>query len=72
MKKASFFVAVLFDCSFRDTELLIQSLRVDRSSLKQDTGQGSNFKFQATEIEEVAYVKKTIATRGTHVLYSSW
>ena len=24
---------------------------------------------QDTEIEEVAYVKKTIATRGTHILY---
>ena len=44
MQKASFYAAVLFDCSFRDTELLIQSLRVDRSSLKRDTGQGSNSK----------------------------
>ena len=44
MQKASFFVAALFDSLFRDTELLIQSLRVDQSSLKRDTGQGSNSK----------------------------
>ena len=47
MQKASFFTAVLLDCSFRHTKLLIQSLHVDWSSLKQDensTGQDSNLK----------------------------
>ena len=47
MQKPLFFAVVLFDCSFRNTELLIQSLCMDRSLLKQDknsTGQGSNLK----------------------------
>ena len=47
MQKALFFTVALFDCSFRNTELLIQSLRMHQSSLKRDengTGQGSNSK----------------------------
>ena len=47
MQKALFFAVALFDCSCRNTELLIQSLRTDWSSLKRDensTGQGSNSK----------------------------